>query len=79
MKTPVATGFNGISPFPLCSWEAQQNENRKNGNRNSPPAPHRQTRPTSVLADWGPASYPDSGLPSSLEEWLASKGALVIG
>jgi len=78
---PVTTGSQVTLRFPVHCWEAQIDEDKKNGNRNFPPAPNRQARPISacVPADWGPASYPDSGLPSSLEEWLASKDARVIG
>lgn len=54
-------------------------EDKGNGNRNPPPAPNPQIRPISVLLDWGPASYPDSRLPASLADWLASEGALTIG
>jgi hypothetical protein len=79
MKTLVVTSSNVTLRFPVRSWEAQPDENKKSGNRNFPPAPNLQTRPRSVPAGWGPASYPGSGLPSSLEEWLASKDALIIG
>ncbi|MGB7767636.1 MAG: hypothetical protein WBN22_02130 [Verrucomicrobiia bacterium] len=79
MKTQVANRSDDAAPFFACSLEAQLDEDKNNGNRNFPPALNLQTRPISVPAGWGPARYPDSGLPSSLKNWLASRNARVIG
>jgi hypothetical protein len=79
MKTQVATDLYEASPFFAYPLETKPREGKGSGNRNPPPAPNLQIRPISVLADWGPASYKDSRLPSSLKEWLASKDAVAIG
>jgi hypothetical protein len=76
MKTQVQISYN-ISRF-ACPLETEPMEDKGNGNRNSPPAPNLRLRPISVLSDWGPASYKNSRLPSSLEDWLASKDALML-
>jgi len=79
MKTQVAVDFHHASSFQACLSKARTIVSNSNGNRNFPPAPTLQLQPVSVPAGWGPASYKDSGLPSSLKDWLISKGALVIG
>ncbi|HUA38154.1 MAG TPA: hypothetical protein VMA35_07105 [Candidatus Sulfopaludibacter sp.] len=83
MKTQLAVDFYrtfSFSTYPLEVAIKEENNNN-HGNRNLPPAPNRYSRPVSVPAGWGPASYPknDSRLPSSLNDWLASKNALAIG
>jgi hypothetical protein len=79
MKTQVAVDFHHASSFLAYPSEAWTNESNRNGNWNSPPAPHLQSRPISVPSGWFPACYRDSGMPSSLKDWLVSKDALVIG
>jgi hypothetical protein len=58
--------------------QAKEENNNDHGNRNLSPAPRLQLRPVSVLSDGDPAGFNNSRLPSSLDEWLASKEALVI-
>jgi hypothetical protein len=72
--------YNSSSNFGFRS-QIRTNDSDSDGNWNFPPAPKLQSRPkpVSVLADWGPASYPNSRLPSSFKDWLASRYALVIG
>jgi hypothetical protein len=79
MKTQAAIAADEICPFWAYLLKTKPMEDKGNGNRNPPPAPNLQIRPISVLLDWGPASYPDSRLPASLADWLASEGALTIG
>jgi len=83
MKTQVAIDFYRDFSFSAYPLEAptKEEDNNDHGNRNLLPAPNLRSRPVSVLAGWGPARYPKngSGLPSSLNDWLASKEALVIG
>jgi len=62
---------------PLGVWTKEENNN-DHGNRNLPPAPSLQSRRVDVVPDWDPAGFNDSRLPSSLDDWLASKKALVI-
>jgi len=82
----VATGLNDAgsgeydaSLFFASTLDTQPKKGKSNGNWSPSPALNLQLRPISVPADWGPASYPDSRLPSSLKAWLASKEALIIG
>lgn len=83
MKTQVAIDFYrafSFSAYPL-EMPTREENNNDHGNRNLSPAPNLHSRPVSVPAGWGPARYPKhgSGLPSSLNDWLASKEALMIG
>jgi hypothetical protein len=83
MKTQLAIDFYrtfSFSAYPLEVAIKEENNN-DHGNRNLPPAPNLHSRPVSIPAGWGPARYQkqDSRLPSSLNDWLASKDALVIG
>lgn len=79
MKTQVATEFYEAPSISLYPLETKPGVDEGNGNRNPSPAPNLYLRPISVLTGWGPASYQDSRLPSSLKDWLASKCALAIG
>ncbi len=82
MKTQVAIDFYRTFSFSAYPLEApiKEENNNEHGNRNLPPAPNLHSRPVSVPAGWGPARYQKKGsrLPSSLNDWLVSKGALVI-
>ena len=83
MKTQVTIDFYrtfSFSAYPLEVTLREENDH-DHGNRNHSPAPNLHSRPVSVPAGWGPARYQktDSGLPSSLTEWLSSKEAVVIG
>jgi hypothetical protein len=83
MKTQVAIDFERTFSFSAYPLEVpiKEESNNDHGNRNLPPAPNLRSRPVSVPAGWGPARYrkKDSRLPSSLNDWLASKHAVVIG
>ena len=83
MKTQLAIDFDRIFSFSAYPLEVTLKEENKNdhGNRNLSPAPNLHSRPVSLPAGWGPARYQknDSGLPSSLNDWLASKDAVMIG
>jgi hypothetical protein len=74
MKTQVSVRSYFDSSFSV--WKSESNSN---GNLNSLPAPNLQLRPMSARKDWVPARYKNSGLPSSLEAWLASKTTVIIG
>jgi hypothetical protein len=83
MKTQVAIDFYRAFSFPEHPLEVliKEENNSDHGNRNLSPAPNLHPRPVSVPAGWGPARYQkkDSSLPSSLNNWLGSKDAVVIG
>lgn len=79
MRTQVAKTLYEVAPFFGSPLDSQPKDDGNNGNWNPPPALNLQLRPISVQSDWGPASYKDSRLPSSLKEWLDSGGALIIG
>ena len=59
--------------------ECNSNESSSHGSRSFLPAPNPQPRPISARMGWVPARYKNSGLPSSLKDWLASKAAVLIG
>ena len=48
------------------------------GNRSFPATLVRQSRPAPLPSLWDPVRLNGSSLPSSLEDWLASKEALII-
>jgi hypothetical protein len=80
VKMPLAVNFFRAFSFlaqPL-GVRAKEENNNDHGNRNLLPTPRLEPRPVSVPSSWDPAGYNDSRLPSSLDEWLASKEALVI-
>jgi hypothetical protein len=80
MKMPLAVNLFRAFSFlaqPLGVRTKEENNN-DHGNRNLSPAPRLQPRSVLVLPDWDPVGFNDSRLPSSLDDWLASKKALVI-
>jgi hypothetical protein len=79
MRTSVAVSFYHASPLNAHLLEARANECNHNGNQNFLPVPNLQSQPMFALAGRGAASYKDSGVPSSLKDWLTSKAALLIG
>jgi len=83
MKTQIAVGSYFASSFSVCPpvvWanESNSNESNSDGNRSFLPAPNPQLRPMSAPKGWVPARYKNSGLPSSLKDWLSSKAAVLI-
>jgi len=84
MKTLIAVGSYVASSHSVCStetWapERNRNESSRHGSRSFLPAPDLQLRPVSAGMGWVDARYKNSGLPSSLRDWLASKAAVLIG
>jgi hypothetical protein len=80
MKMPLAVDFYRAFSFlarPLkvrISGERSHDES----DRSFPATLVRQSRPTSLPSLWDSARLNGSSLPSSLEDWLASKEALII-
>jgi hypothetical protein len=84
MKTQIAVGSYFASSFSVCpseTWanESASNESRSHGKRSLLPASNPQRRTLSARMGWVSARYKNSGLPSSLKDWLASKAAVLIG
>jgi hypothetical protein len=80
MKMPLAVDFYRAFSFlarPL-KLRISGEHSRDEGNRSFPATLVRQSRLVSVPSVWDPARLNGSNLPSSLEDWLASKEALVI-
>jgi hypothetical protein len=80
VKSSLAVNFYRAFSFlarPLGARVKEENNN-DHGNRNILPYSHLKSRSVSVPSGWVPAGIRDSRLPSSLEDWLASKEALVI-
>ena len=80
MKKQLAINiFRAFSFFAHPATERMKEENNNDyGNRNLPSAPRLPSRPVSVPSGWDSAHFNDSRLPSSLNDWLASKEALMI-
>jgi hypothetical protein len=84
MKTQIAVGSYVASSYsvrPTETWapESNRNESSSHGTRSFLPTPDLQLRPASARMGWGDARCKNSGLPSSLRHWLASKAAVLIG
>src|SRR6516225_10065507 len=80
VKMPLAVNlFRAFSFFaqPL-GVRAKEENNNDHGNLNLLPAPRLESRAVTVSSGWDPAGFNHSRLPSSLDEWFASKEALVI-
>jgi hypothetical protein len=80
MKRQLAVNIFRAFSFiahPLADRIKEENNN-DHGNWNLSPTPCLPSRPMPVPAGWDSARFGDSRLPPSLEDWLASKEALVI-
>jgi hypothetical protein len=80
MKVPLAVDFYPAFSFlaqPLGAPRREENNN-DHGNRNLSLAFSLPSRPVSAPPGRGPVRFNDSRLPSSLNDWLASKEALII-
>jgi len=80
VKSSLAVNVHRAFSFlarPLGARVKEENNNDM-GNRKILPTPCLKSRPVSVPSGWAQAGILNSCLPSSLEEWLASKEALVI-
>ena len=80
MKKQLAVNFYRAFSFfayPLGK-QIEEGTNNDHGNRNLLPANRLASRTAFVPPGWGSARFHDSRLPSSLNDWLGSKDALII-
>jgi hypothetical protein len=80
MKKQIAVNFGRALSFfahPLKEQMGEEN-NHDRGSRNPLPVTPLPSRPVSVPSGWDIAGNNEFRLPSTLNDWLASKSALVI-